>query len=76
MTDTGRPRSRVADSGWDRGFEGHRRRQSGVGLRLTYSERLRWLEQTMEELRPMVGRARYGTPMEPGQGTPSPGSAS
>lgn len=28
-----------------------------MGLRLTPLERLRWLEQTVEELRPWVGKA-------------------
>jgi hypothetical protein len=62
-------------SGFDRGFKGHWRRQVRLGLALTPAERLRWLEQTMDELRPLVGRARRGhpvssdgsaNPMEPG----------
>ena len=44
--------------GFDRGFEGHRHRQVRRGLELTPIERLRWLEQTMEEMRRLVGRAR------------------
>lgn len=51
------PDSRNAE-GFDRGFEGHWRRQVRRGLTLTPAERLRWLEQTMEELRQLVGRAR------------------
>ncbi len=45
-------------SGFDRGFDGHWRRQVRLGLALTPAERLRWLELTMEELRPFVGRTR------------------
>lgn len=49
-------------AGFDRGFDGHWRRQVRLGLALTPAQRLRWLEQTMEELRPLVGRARLATP--------------
>lgn len=49
-------------AGFDRGFDGHWRRQVRLGLVLTPAQRLRWLEQTMEELRPLVGRARLATP--------------
>jgi hypothetical protein len=41
-----------------RGFDGHRRAQAGLGLRLTPAERLRWLEETMAALRRWRGRAR------------------
>jgi len=51
---------------FDRGFEGHRRRQARLGLRLSPAERLRWLEETMEEMRALVGRARRGRPIAPG----------
>jgi hypothetical protein len=57
------PNGRVrepTDSGFDAGFDGHRRRQATMGLRLTPAERLRWLEQTMEELRRIGGRAAGG----------------
>jgi hypothetical protein len=47
-------------TGWDRGFDGHRRWQATLGLRLTPAERLRWLEETMEELRRLAERARRG----------------
>ncbi len=43
---------------FDRGFEDHWRRQVHLGHELTPTERLPWLEQTMEELRPLVGLAR------------------
>jgi hypothetical protein len=45
-------------AGFPRGFEGHRRAQAGLGLRLTPAERLRWLEETMAALRRWCGRAR------------------
>ena len=59
-----------ADSGtsageFDRGFEGHSRRQARLGLSLSPAERLRRLEQTMEELRGLLGRARQGRPNKP-----------
>jgi hypothetical protein len=41
---------------WD--YEQHRIAQARMGLRLTYCERLRWLEQTMAILRRWRGRAR------------------
>ena len=44
--------------GFDRGFHGHRRRQARLGLQLSPAERLRWLEETMDELRRLLGRAR------------------
>ncbi len=43
---------------FSRGFDGHRRSQAAMGLRLTPSERLRWLEETMAVLRRWRGRAR------------------
>jgi hypothetical protein len=48
-------------------FEGNRRRQLRMGLELTPVERLRWLEETVEEILPWVGRARLGRPVDPGQ---------
>jgi hypothetical protein len=50
-------------AGFDRGFDGHWRRQARLGLSLSPAQRLRWLEQTMEELRPLVGRARLALPI-------------
>jgi hypothetical protein len=42
-----------------------------AGLRMTYAERLRWLEETMETLRRWQGLARLGprSLAVPGQGT-------
>lgn len=64
-------------AGFDRGFDGHWRRQVRRGLSLSPAERLRWLEQTLEELRPLVGRARLGRPRnEPSfPAPPSPSKA-
>jgi predicted oxidoreductase len=55
--------ARDEGAGFDRGFDGHARRQARIGLHMTPAERLRWLERTMEELRPLVGRARQGRPI-------------
>ncbi|KAB2960203.1 MAG: hypothetical protein F9K13_06530 [Candidatus Methylomirabilis oxygeniifera] len=48
---------------WD--FKGHRRRQARLGLQLSPAQRLRWLEDSMEALRKLVGRARQGRPLAP-----------
>ena len=55
--------------GFDRGFEGHRRRQARLGLQLSPAERLRWLEETMDELRRLLGRARRGRLEQSSKGT-------
>lgn len=57
--------SRTGAGEFDRGFEGHSRRQARLGLKLSPAERLRWLEQTMDELRGLLGRARQGRPNKP-----------
>jgi hypothetical protein len=49
------PESAWAD--FDGTFEGTRRRQDLAGLELTYTERLRWLEERMTELLKLKGRA-------------------
>ena len=43
---------------WD--FEGTRRHHIRSGLRLTPVERLRWLEETVDEMRRLQGLARNG----------------
>ena len=55
--------ARLGDPDWS--FEGHRSRQTKLGLGLSPAERLRWLEESMEELRKLVGRARQGRPISP-----------
>jgi hypothetical protein len=52
--------------GFDHGWDGHRRRQARIGLALTPLQRLRWLEQTMEEMRRLLGRARAARRAPPG----------
>lgn len=64
--------NREGTGGLDRGFEGHRRRQARLGLGLSPAERLRWLEETMEELRGLLGRARYGRPVSQEADRPQP----
>ena len=44
------------DFGWT--FEETRRRQMRAGLAMTPAERLAWLEEMLDELLPLVGRAR------------------
>jgi hypothetical protein len=46
-------------------FEANRELQIRMGLRMTPAERLRWLEETVEELLPWVGRAAMGRPVGP-----------
>lgn len=43
---------------FDDGFEGTRRRQAKLGLRMTHLQRLRWLEEKRNELLRLLGRAR------------------
>ena len=58
MIDRGdRKRDPVPSEDHEWSFEDHRRRQTRRGLEMTPAERLRWLEETMEELREIQGRA-------------------
>lgn len=50
-------------SGWD--FEGTRRHHLDLGLEMTPAQRLRWLEETMEEMRRLQGLARPGHSLSP-----------
>ena len=74
MTDAGEITGAKEPAGFERGFDGHRRRQVRLGLALTPAQRLRWLEQTMEELRPLVGRARLAKPSSTATATSDHGS--
>jgi len=47
------------EGGFPRGYDGHRRDQARMGLRLTPLQRLRWLEETMDALRRWRGLARH-----------------
>lgn len=46
------------ETDWD--FEGARRHHIRRGLTLTPAERLRWLEETVDEMRRLQGLARQG----------------
>jgi hypothetical protein len=50
---------------WD--FDGARRHHTRLGLRLTPAERLRWLEETVDEMRRLQGLARQGRTIEEAQ---------
>ena len=49
------PKEEIA---WD--FEGTRRHHLRLGMQMTPLERLRWLEETVEEMRKLQGLARRG----------------
>ena len=66
MTDASETIGAKEPAGFERGFDGHGHRQVRLGLALRPAQRLRWLEQTMEELRPLVGRARLARPVREG----------
>jgi len=53
----GEERQGGVEAGFDRGWDGHARRQARRGLAMTPAERLRWLEETMEAMRRIQGRA-------------------
>lgn len=55
----GVPEYRKADD-WD--FDRARDAALREGLRLTPAERLAWLEETLEEMEDLVGRARESKP--------------
>jgi hypothetical protein len=63
VPDRGKIREMSNDSDWDWDFEGTRRHHLKQGLRLTPEERLRWLEETVEEMRALQGLAKKGRPM-------------
>ena len=47
-----------SEPGFDRGYDGHERRQARLGLALTPAARLAWLERRTAEIRRLLGRAR------------------
>lgn len=53
MTDQGQ-----APTGLDWSHADTRRRQMNAGVEMTPAERLAWLEEMLDELLPLVGRAR------------------
>jgi hypothetical protein len=46
------------EPGFDRGYDGHQRRQARLGLALTPAARLAWLERRTAEIQRLLGRAR------------------
>jgi hypothetical protein len=50
-------KGRDHDAGFDAGYDGHQRRQARLGLSLTPSERLQWLERKRAEMVALLGRA-------------------
>jgi hypothetical protein len=56
------------------GFEAHRREQRRAWLRLTYRERLRWLEQAKRFAARALGAARRRRSREAGSGGGSAGA--
>lgn len=63
MTDPSRaePLPEIEKDAWS--FEGTRRHHLRQGLLLTPAERLRWLEETVDEMRRLQGLARRGRPI-------------
>jgi len=57
MNDLNQPPVRL---GWTRAET--RQRQISAGLRMTLAERLTWLEEVLDELLPLIGRARDARP--------------
>jgi len=57
---------------FDRGWEGHDRRQARLGLELSPAERLEWLERTLAEMREILGRAAGKSSAPPADPGPSP----
>lgn len=57
---------------WDWDFESTRVHHLEAGLRMTPAERLRWLDQTMEEMTRLQGLAREGRPVGTAEGSGEP----
>ena len=65
MSEEKNPSGEAGDSEEPWTFAGSRSRVLRMGLGMTPAERLRWLEETVEEMLPWVGKARLGRPVEP-----------
>jgi len=63
MPNAPKPDRPESERDWDWDFEGTRRHHLEQGLRMTPEERLRWLEETVEEMRSLQGLARKGRPV-------------
>ena len=66
MSEPTSPKARASkkEIAWD--FEGTRRNHLRLGLQMTPVERLRWLEETVDEMRQIQGLARKGRPVGDG----------
>jgi hypothetical protein len=64
MNEPAKPKTQMEqeEDAWD--FAGTRRHHIRRGLQLTPAERLRWLEETVDEMRRLQGLARFGRPIE------------
>ena len=67
MIDPSKPKEPSApeEDVWD--FEGTRRHHIRQGLLMTPLERLRWLEETVDEMRRLQGLARLGRAVDESQ---------
>ena len=66
MSDTLKPDRPESEGDWGWDFEGARRHHLVQGLRMISEEQLRWLEETVEEMRSLQGLARKGRPVSEG----------
>jgi hypothetical protein len=57
MSDSGRP---AVEPEWTRDATWSRQRR--LGLQMTPAQRLAWLEEMLDELLPLVGRAKHAAP--------------
>ncbi|MCI0339874.1 MAG: hypothetical protein L0216_01775 [Planctomycetales bacterium] len=58
----GHPNVPAGDGGDAEAFRRHKQEQIRLGLKLTPAERLRWLEDTVEEMRELQRQARSSRP--------------
>lgn len=64
MSEPSAPKTPVAKEEISWNFEGTRRHHLRLGLRMTPAERLRWLEETVDEMLRLQGLARRGRQVE------------
>lgn len=62
MTESDKGAQPASPPGHEWTYEEHQRRQARRGLEMTPAERLRWLEETMAELREIQGLANRASP--------------
>jgi hypothetical protein len=51
-----------SELGFDVGYDGHQRRQACLGLALTPTQRLVWLERKLAEMRGLLGKVQKEHP--------------